>query len=270
MHFYEEDKSIMGGEFITMNRVDGRIPSDDPPFTATGWVLEELSPEQRATMCQNALEALAKIHAADWKGLGLDELVDGDYAQAGIDAQLDHWEHTFNWAAEGEPNPTVEAAIEWCRANRPADEGPQVLVWGDARVGNMIFADDLSIGAVLDWEMVTVANPELDLAWWLFMVRHHTEGIGAPLPEGFPTREETIANYETLTGYTAKDIDYYEVFSALRLSILMHRAGNMMIAAGLLPEDAPMKLSNPASMLLAKMLELPAPGSEVQSFIGNR
>jgi hypothetical protein len=43
-----------------------------------------------------------------------------------------------------------------------------------------------------------------------------------------------------------------------------------MVAAGLLPPDAPMKLSNPASQLLAKLLGLPAPEGAAQSFVGNR
>ena len=60
------------------------------------------------------------------------------------------------------------------------------------------------------------------------------------------------------------------MFAALRLSILMHRAGNLMIAAGLLPPDAPMKLNNPASQLLAKLIGAPAPERRAQSFIGNR
>ena len=38
--FYEEDPAILGAPFLVMERIDGRIPADDPPFTATGWVLE--------------------------------------------------------------------------------------------------------------------------------------------------------------------------------------------------------------------------------------
>ena len=79
-----------------------------------------------------------------------------------------------------------------------------------------------------------------------------------------------LLRYETLSGYRIRHIEFYEAFAALRLSILMHRAGNIMIAAGLLPPDAPMKLNNPASQLLAKLLDLPAPAGVVQSFIGNR
>jgi aminoglycoside phosphotransferase (APT) family kinase protein len=267
--WYERDESVLGGEFIVMERLYGRVPSDDPPFTATGWVLE-LSPEQQAALCDNALKVLAKIHAVDWRDAGLDLLDRRELGAPGLDQHLAYWENTFEWAAAGEPNPTVESAFEWVRENRPTDDEPLVLNWGDARIGNMLFADDMSVAGVLDWEMASLGSPELELGWWLFLLRHHTEGIGAPLPPGFPDRDAVIARYEELSGHQVKHIDFYEVFAALRLSILMHRAGNLMIEAGLLPPDAPMKLNNPASQLLAKLIGLPAPEGASQSFIGNR
>jgi aminoglycoside phosphotransferase (APT) family kinase protein len=266
--FFEEDSSVLGSPFLVMERVAGRIPSDDPPFTAAGWVLD-LTPAQRSRMWDASLEVLAEIHRADWRGLGLDFL-DAPERGRGLSAQLAHWEATFTWAAEGQPNPTLETAVAWLRENQPHDEGELVLNWGDARVGNMIFSDDFAVAAVLDWEMVALASRELELGWWLFLARHHTEGIGMPLPEGIPDRAETIARYERISGHQVRDIDYYEVFAGTRLSILMVRAAHMMISMGLLPPDATMALNNPALQLVAKMLDLPAPTGETVSFIGNR
>jgi aminoglycoside phosphotransferase (APT) family kinase protein len=267
--WHERDPSVLGGEFIVMERVDGRVPSDDPPYTVTGWVLD-LDHEQQAALYDNALKALAAIHAVDWKAAGLDLLDRRELGAPGLDQQLAYWSNFYEWAAVGEPNPTVEAAFDWVRENRSADEQPLALNWGDARVGNILFADDMSVAGVLDWEMVSLASRELDLGWWLFLMRYHTEGIGAPKPPGFPDRDETVARYRQLTGHPVEHIEFYEVFAALRLSIIMHRAGNMMIAVGLLPPDAPMKFNNPASQLLAKLIGVAAPGGEAQSFVGNR
>jgi aminoglycoside phosphotransferase (APT) family kinase protein len=264
----EDDPSVLGAPFLVMGRVDGRIPADDPPFTATGWVLE-LTADEQAALCENALQVLAALHAVDHRELGLDFLDRPQLGEQPLDQQIAYWERTFAWAAEGEPNPTIEAAFEWIRANRPTGE-PVVLSWGDARIGNMLFAGDHSVAGVLDWEMVALGSPELDLAWWLFLLRHHTEGIGAPLPPGFPTAEATVARYQELTGHEVKHLHFYEAFSGLRLSILMVRAAHMMIEAGLMPPDAPMALCNPASNLLAKTLGLPAPTGRSVSFIGNR
>jgi aminoglycoside phosphotransferase (APT) family kinase protein len=266
--FYSDDAAVLGSPFLVMARVDGRIPSDDPPFTAAGWVLD-LTSEQRAQLWENGLDVLAGIHQVDWRGLGLESL-DTPEQGGGLTAQLEHWEQTFGWAAEGEPNPTIEAALRWLRENQPAHEGEKVLNWGDARVGNLIFGEDLSVAAVLDWEMVCLASREMDLGWWLFLIRHHTEGIGLPLPDGIPDATESIARYERTTGHHVRDLEYYEIFAGTRLAIIMVRAAHMMIDAGLLPPGAPMAQNNPAGQLVAKLLDLPAPTGDTVSFIGNR
>jgi aminoglycoside phosphotransferase (APT) family kinase protein len=268
VYFYEESPEVFGAPFLVMERVDGQVPSDDPPFTAGGWVLE-LTPEQRRLMWHNSIDVMGRIHAADWQGLGL-EFLDADDECGAVAAQITEWRDTFAWAAEGEANPAIERALDWLTDNAPADEGPKVLNWGDARVGNIIFDEDLSAAAVLDWEMVTVAPREVDLGWWLFLMRHHTDGIGLPLPAGIPTREETLAHYQSSTGHTPANLAYYEVLAATKLSIIMVRAAHMMISMGLLPPDSPMALSNPASQLLAHLLNLPAPTGLSTSFIGNR
>jgi aminoglycoside phosphotransferase (APT) family kinase protein len=267
--WHERDPSVLGGEFIVMEQVDGRVPADDPPYTTEGWVLE-LTPEDQATMYDNALQALATVHGVDWRAAGLDLSDGGTTHPPGLDQQLAYWESTFAWAASGEANPTVEAALDWAREHRPARDGRLVLNWGDARLGNILFADDLSVAAMLDWEMAVPASPELDLGWWLFLIRLHTDGIGAPVPAGFPNRDGTVARYEQLTGLEVCDLEFYEVFAALRMAIIMHRAGDLMIRAGLLPPDATMKLNNPTTQLLAEQLGLPAPAGAVQDFVGNR
>ena len=76
---------------------------------------------------------------------------------------------------------------------------PTVLLWGDARIGNIIF-DGTMPAAVIDWEMVTLGSPEVDLAWAIFVDRHHSEGIETSRLAGFPSVEASVARYESLTG----------------------------------------------------------------------
>ncbi|WP_236977108.1 MULTISPECIES: phosphotransferase family protein [Mycobacterium] len=268
VYYLEDDLSVFGAPFLVMQRIDGRIPADDPPFTATGWVLEA-TPEQRRRMWHNSIDVLAQIHDVDWRAIGLDFL-DTPEQHSGLDAGLAQWRRTFEWAAAGEPNPTLEAALRWLDEHRPQHDEPKVLNWGDARVGNMIYTPELIPVGVLDWEMVNLASREQDLGWWLFLMRHHTEGVGLELPAGIPDHGETIAYYEQVTGHQLRDLQYYEVLAGTRLSILMVRAAHMMIDAGLLPPDSPMAQSNPASQLVAKLLDLPAPTGATTSFIGNR
>lgn len=267
MFFHEPDPQVLGAPFLVMTCVDGQVPPDDPPYTTTGWVLD-LAPAEQKKLHRNGLQTLARIHSVNLDHVGLEQL--REHRESGVGGQLSFWRDTFAWASEGQSNPAVEAGLDWAEQNRPAETGGPVLNWGDARIGNMLFSSDLAVAAVLDWEMVCVGPRELDLGWWLFMLRYYSEGLGVPQLPGFPSRDEVVAEYQEITGAQVSDLHYYEVLSALRLSILMHRAGNLMIAAGQLPPDAPMRLSNPASHLLARLLDLPAPTGETQSFIGNR
>jgi aminoglycoside phosphotransferase (APT) family kinase protein len=264
----EEDESVFGGQFLVLDRIAGRIPADDPPFTAAGWVAE-LSAEDRRRLVEQSIAGMAAIHAVDWRAAGLGSL-EANPGASRIDEQLKTWRAYFDWARGEDENPAVEAGFAWLGENKPAEEGASVLNWGDARPGNQIFGDDLSVAATLDWEMVDIGTAEMDLAWWIFILRHHTEGIGVPMPEGIPAREELVAIYERASGATVRDLDYYEVFAAVRLSAIMHRAGRLMVEVGFLPPDATMKLNNPASQLLAKLIGFDAPTGEAQSFIGNR
>jgi aminoglycoside phosphotransferase (APT) family kinase protein len=267
MFFHEPDAGLLGAPFLVMARVDGRVPSDDPPYTAGGWVTE-LGAEQQATLHDNALRTLAGIHAVDLDRVGLRHL--RAHPEAGVAGQLTLWRDTFAWAAEGDRNPTVEAALDWLADNQPADTGPDVLNWGDARIGNLLFDGSHSVTAVLDWEMLCVGPRELDLGWWLFMQRYYSEGLDLPAPPGFPDHERLAARYRELTGHDPAGLHFYEVLAGTRLAVLMHRAGKLMIAAGQLPPDSTMTLSNPASQLLARLLDLPAPAGLTQSFVGHR
>jgi len=269
VRWHESDPKVLGAPFIVMDHVQGRVPSDDPPYTTAGWVLD-LSAQQRATLSGNAIAILANIHQIDWRANNLGFLNRPQYGAIGLDQQLGYIEHAYRWTAGNDTNPTVEAAFEWVKRNRPTDPQPLVLNWGDARIGNMLFADDLTVAAVLDWEMATIASPEMDLGWWLFLQRHHTEGIGAPLPPGILSRDQTISRYADLSGFTADNIDYYEIFATLRGAIQMQRTGALLIDAGFLPADSPIKTANPANLLLAELLDLPASPGIAESWIGNR
>jgi aminoglycoside phosphotransferase (APT) family kinase protein len=136
----------------------------------------------------------------------------------------------------------------------------------------MVFADDLTIAGVLDWEaaMVCVASPELDLGWWLFSSRFAIEAVGLEAPEGFPSRDETIARYEELTGHRPRHLEFYEIFAAVRASALMVRAAHLMSEAGFLPPDNAMALNNPATQTLAAKLGQPDLYGDAITFAGNR
>jgi len=256
VRWFEPDASVLGAPFYVMERVEGRIPSDNPPYHVGGWLAE--APErERTALWWSAVETLAAIHRLDWRAAGFGFLEDPDDARSPLAVQLDQYRRYFAWAARGRPHPTCEDALAWLEANAPRGE-PTALQWGDARIGNMIFQEGRCV-AVLDWEMVTLGSPEADLAWFLFLDRHHCEGVGAPRLAGFPGREETVARYAEQTGHAPAHLHYYEVFAAFRFSVIMMRLAQQFVALGLIPKDSTFETDNIPSRMLAKLLELPAP-----------
>jgi aminoglycoside phosphotransferase (APT) family kinase protein len=252
----EHDPSVLGSTFLLMERLEGRTLGDEPPFPAdpSSWV-HQLTPPERSRLFDNALAVLVQVHAVDVDAIGLAELERSDLGGDVVEQSLEYWRRFLAWAMTGQPNPTVDATLLWLEENRPSDVGPRVLNWGDSRLGNFMFGVDLGVSGVLDWELATVGAAGFDLGWWLFADRHHSEGLGAPWPEGFPGRQQTLERYAELGGHAIADAAWHEAFGGLRFAVLMARAGNMLIEAGVLPAGHPMALNNPATQLLSRMLD---------------
>lgn len=258
MRWYEDDASVLGQTFYVMDRVDGVIPPDHPPFTHGGWLFEA-TPAQQGALARSALDVLADLHRLDWRALGFDFLARPEYGATPFAQQLGYYTMMLRWAAAGRAMPIADATLAWLEQHRPAQEPAASLTWGDSRIGNMIFRDFRPV-AVLDWEMVTLGPGEVDLAWWLVLDRYHTEGVGAqPLP-GFPSRDAIIAQYQDIVGRRVQDLFYYEVWGAFRFALVLIRVADMMTEYGVMPPDSGFERNNPATQMLAKMLELPPPG----------
>jgi aminoglycoside phosphotransferase (APT) family kinase protein len=187
------------------------------------------------------------------------------YGQLGFEQQLRYYEASYAWAereAGFEAPPVIRAALAWVQAHRPAADPEISLCWGDARINNQIFGPDHRVVAVLDWEMVTLADPMMDLAWWLFLDRHFHEGMPAPRMEGFPTREDMVRTYEQASGRTARDVEFYEIFAGLRFAVIMMRIATLVRDFGIMPDDAAVEMAanNAVTRTVADLLGLPAPG----------
>jgi aminoglycoside phosphotransferase (APT) family kinase protein len=62
----ETDAAILGAPFMVMAEVRGRAPLGRPSMHLAG-LLPELSAAERRLLANNALDALASVHAADWR-----------------------------------------------------------------------------------------------------------------------------------------------------------------------------------------------------------
>ncbi len=254
----EEDTSVLGAPFFAMERLSGRVPADNPPYTLGGWVTDATADERR-TMWLDGIDTLAKIAAIDWRAADLDELDRRQYGALGQE-QLMGWQRRYyEWAARKRVA-CVEHAWRWLDDNQPNDDHLLGFCWGDARLGNLMFGDDFRVQAVFDWEMARIGNPEFDLAWYLWFDKHFTEAIGIPRLTGFTSDVEAIARWEELVGRKAEHLEWYTVFTMVWFAAIMMRVVQSNVAHGANPDElGPMETNNLATQMLAKHFGLPAP-----------
>lgn len=256
VRWYEGDESLLGAPFFVLGRVDGDVPEDFPPYHQQGWVAET-TPEVREAMWRSGLEIMAAVHRLDPAPFAF--LDRPRYGATGLDQRLGYYTRYLSWAYHG-PQPTASTALDWLRTNRPDEPDEPVLLWGDARIGNIIYSPAGEARAVLDWETATLGAPEEDLAWYMFLDKHHSTGIGVPRLAGFPSYEETVAAYERLYGRPMRHLGYYEALSAFKFTVIMARIGQAFIDFEMVAADSDFPYNNTASQLLASVLGLPAPG----------
>ena len=241
---HEPDPGVLGRPFFVMARVPGRVPADDdPPFTKAGF-LKDASPPHQRRFHDAAVDAIAAVHAIPPPPF---EVVGPHPA--------DHLAHCHALATWCEATPDIVfVAHEQLAVSPPAvDEGACSLLWGDARPANMVVDDHFAIVALLDWELAGCGPGELDVAWFLEMNHMRSVGMGIePLP-GFPDAAGTWQRWAEAVGRTPRDLDWYRLFSAYRVSVFMQLFLLTMVARGRLPATHRVIHDNPGSRRLTDL-----------------
>jgi aminoglycoside phosphotransferase (APT) family kinase protein len=252
MRWLEEDDAPLGAPFYVMDRVDGRVPTDNPPYHLGGW-LQDLTPEERAALWWSGLDAMARVHRIDWRALGFAFLDQPANHATLLEQQLREYDDYVSWGMERDRYPLLARAQRWLDAHRPVDE-PVAICWGDSRLGNQIF-NGTTCAAVIDLEMLRLGDPVQDLAWWIALDRCFSEGLGVERLAGLPDRHATIARWETLVGRAARHFDYYEILALYKFGAIMARVSLQLMHYEYLPADSNMDSDNLASQTLQRALD---------------
>ena len=224
VRWLEPDPAHLGSPFFVMDRVAGRVPPDLMPYNLGSWLSEAAASDQRKL--QDATVAvLAELHALDPGRIGAGFLEFRVPGGTPLARHIENQRRYYAWMRDGRRHPVLERAFAWIDENRPRDEGPAVISWGDSRIGNVLY-DGFEPAAVLDWEMAALGPRGLDLGWLVFM-HEFFEGVarmlGQPGMPGFLRRDDVAAEYERLSGHALPDLAFYELYAALRHGIVMAR-----------------------------------------------
>lgn len=213
-----EDVSVIGSPFYVMARVPGRVLRVQQDA-------DDMTSEQRAAVSHQLVSVLARIHAVDWRSVGLEKFGRPD---GFVERQIARW--TQQW----ERSKTRELPGMEELARRLADSVPPspgaTLVHGDYRLDNVMFsvAATPQPNAVLDWEMSTLGDPLADLG--LLMIYWADPGDAFPPPSvapqvsgqaGFLTRAEMAQEYGRLSGLDLSHLPYYLVLGYFKLAIIL-------------------------------------------------
>lgn len=218
----ETDPSLLGMPFYLMERIEGRVPQDRPPFHLEGWVTE-LTDGEREAIWREGVTAMAKLHRVDSSRLAF--ISD---AKDGLRENLDYY---FRFEDDATvKNRNVEEAREWLVANFPKDP-LRGFSWGDARFGNIMYDQGRCV-AIMDWDMVSMAGPMADLAWWINCDYRFSYGLGSPPLPGFGNGRQTLALWEEVSGLKVRDLDWFLAFIGYRSAVIQRRFVRRLRATG--------------------------------------
>lgn len=237
VHWMEPSGDVLGTPFFLMDHVEGVVPPDVLPYTfGDNWFHD--APVDRQLQLQDATVAiLAGLHSIPdasetFAFLGGD--VQGDTA---LRRNVNWCKSWYEFAVPGiGRSPLLDRAFDWLDENWPsmADSDEPVLLWGDARLGNVLYQDFEPV-AVLDWEMTALGPRELDLAWMIFahqVFQHITTMMGLPGMPDVLREKDVIARYTELTGVEVGDLTWFYVYAAVIWGCVFMRTGARQVHFG--------------------------------------
>lgn len=250
---FEADGSILGRPFFVMEFVDGDIPGDVPLYSQEGFLVDRATPADRRRLIETGIDTMAAIHAVR---VSEGDLAWLDASQKGtpqLRDQLALYRASAQEALAGREHPVLLRAFDYLETSAP--EATMGLSWGDSRIGNMIWSN-YRPAAVVDWEACALCPPEADIGWWIMYDRMAFDDSGTARLEGYPERHEMVERWERTTGrVVSSDIDYWEIFAAMRFDYVMIPLGDRLEAAGIVPGEMRMWVDNGTTQALDRLLQ---------------
>lgn len=230
------DESVLGGAVFYLGEVvDGFNPTQAWP--------DEWGADARCEFGLSVVDGLLELGAVDHVKVGL-----ADYGKVDgfLERQVPRWYKDLQTYRENpdyphDSLPGIDDVAGWLAKRTPSSFQPGIM-HGDSHLANVMCSSSAPrLAAIIDWEMSTIGDPLLDLAWlWLTW-----PGRGDTLDEligvlgggrGLPEPDEVVARYAAGTHRDLADLDWYRVLAAFKFAIVLE--GTYMRAlVGAAPKD---------------------------------
>jgi aminoglycoside phosphotransferase (APT) family kinase protein len=243
---------VFGMPFYVMRAIDGWSPMDggwEAPFD------EDLT--ARRGLAFELVEGAARLGRGDWRAHGLDGFgrPDGFHER-----QVGRW-LGFLDSYRVRDLPGLDEAADWLTRNRPSQYTPGIM-HGDYQFANVMFAHGgpARLAAIVDWEMTTIGDPLLDVAWCLLGYdgeNPRQDGFYLDMT-GMPTRSELLERYETVSGLSTEHIDYYLVLANWKLGIVLEKTYAAGVRSGKVDQKIQDAFGAMVPQLIATAAELAA------------
>jgi aminoglycoside phosphotransferase (APT) family kinase protein len=142
-----------------------------------------------------------------------------------LDQELDRWRQLFGTA--GDELRGNERLLAQALAQRiPAAVPPRIL-HGDYRMGNMQF-DGARLAAIIDWEIWSVGDPRIDLAWLMMFADpvqqrvSHRDAANQAAADAMPPPNALLDEYlTTAESDEPADMPWFHAFVCYKLGAAM-------------------------------------------------
>jgi aminoglycoside phosphotransferase (APT) family kinase protein len=188
-YWLDEDGRDFGRAAFVMQRCPGRT---DPHLMLDSNRFG-FDRETRRGLSRRFVELMARIHAVDWRGRGIDRVLgrpDGPPARARLDAIV------AEMAVQRlEPWPECAEAIVWLERRMPPPRPELVLTHGEFRTVQGLISESGEITGLIDWEFARISDPADEVAYFL-------NPTAAPLHliPGLWEEQDILDCYAELTG----------------------------------------------------------------------
>lgn len=227
---YCTDEPVIGSEFYLMERrsgvvIRGRLSPDALPEESYG-IAEKLRSDSifQLDVCRGFIRKLVELHSIDPAAVGLEGL---GRSEGYNRRQVEGWTKRY-FAAQTHEWPDLENSIKWLNNKLPSESG-EAIIHNDYKFDNVVLdpRDLTKVTAVLDWEMVTIGDPLMDLGTTLgyWMSREAgDEMLSMPfnprvLMESI-SRQQLADIYASVSGRDLPDLLFYYVFGTFKIAVI--------------------------------------------------